>query len=175
MPFGQCQTRFEWRVSARRGWTHLCECPAAGAGSSSRQKLSSPVGSFKNGSQQIRRRETRVRCVCGGSTSRRYRPQNDSAFIVVDICCSLDWCVLRELRRDHRGQATGSCSDCLAIRRDLGFLQEFSACGENCRVLSSPRFAGRGTFRLWFEEPALDTKYWKVATKEALTCVLFYF
>jgi hypothetical protein len=69
--------------------------------------------------------------------------QQDSAFIVVDICCSLDWRVLRELHRDHRGQATGPCSDCLAIRRDLGFLQEFSACGENCRVLSSPRFAGR--------------------------------
>jgi hypothetical protein len=56
------------------------------------------------------------------STSRRYRPQNDSAFIVVDICCSLDWRVLRELHRDHRGQTTGSCGDCLAIRRHLGFL-----------------------------------------------------
>jgi hypothetical protein len=81
---------------------------------------------------------------------------------------------LRELRRDHRGQATGSCSDCLAIRRDLGFLQEFSA-AKTAESFALRTSLGGCTFRLWFEEPALESKYWKVATKEALTCVLFYF
>jgi hypothetical protein len=93
----------------------------------------------------------------------------------VGICCSLQWCVLRELRRDHRGQATGSCSDSLAIRRDLGFLQEFSAWGEHCRFLSSPRFAGRRHLPTVVRGTGARSKYWTLATKEALTCVLFYF
>jgi hypothetical protein len=35
--------------------------------------------------------------------------------IILDIPRTLDWCVLRELRRDRRRQATGSCKACLGL------------------------------------------------------------